>query len=96
MDHAGHSQPLPLSNQLLPSPNKLFTASQNNNWLTAVVLKDSNAKDVTVPGQNGLSITLTQLVLSLKVNIHTLPEEELARPPQLPENSLTQPNHGRC
>ena len=87
MDHAGHSQPQPLFNQLLPLPRPLFTASQNNNSLTVAAPKDSNVKVAAVPGQNGLSTTLTLMVLFLKLNILTLPEEELARPPQLPENS---------
>ncbi len=96
MDHAGHSQLPPLLNPLSPLPKRIFTVFQNNNSLTAVVPRDSNAKAATVPGQNGLSTTSTPPVLSLKVNIHTPPEEDHARTPQLPRSSSTQPSHGQC
>ncbi len=96
MDHAGHSQPPPLLNQPLKLLKELFTVSLNNNWSTAVEPKDSNVKDATVLGQNGLSTTLTMLVLFLKVNMPTLLKEEPVKLPQLPENSLTALSHGQC
>ncbi len=96
MDHAGHSQPPPHLNHQLPSPRTLFTASQNNNWSIVVVPRDSNAKVAAVPGQNGLSTTLTLPVSSSKPSIHTPPEVEHARPSPPPESSSTKPSHGQC
>ena len=95
MDHVGHSQPPPLLNQPLKLPKVLFTVSLNNNWLTAVEPKDSNVKDATVLGQNGLSATLTVLVLFFKLNIHTPEETDNAKTSQkMLLNILTMLSHG--
>lgn len=58
---------------------KLLIVSLSNNLLIAVELKDSNAKDAVVLGQNGHLTTLTAQVLFFNLNTHTLEFKEHAK-----------------
>lgn len=92
---AGHSQPLVLLSLLITLHTTRCFHSQNNNWSTAVVLKDSAAKDAMELGPRRQWTILLRTVSRVRVNIPTLPATVNAQPmPMVEWKFLTLPALG--